>query len=294
MLLYFTKGQITMKNNRIASIVYVLIAYVVATVVGVLVYKKLSFPIAYSLLVADVVATIVVFAFGCIVGNASVYDPYWSVQPLVIGVAMFSTYGISPLSLLMFAVVFVWGVRLTGNWLHEFHDLTYQDWRYTMLAQKTKFFYPVVNFLGIHLVPTLVVWGCVLPLVDAIVYRLELNVLSVVFVALGLGAVVLQTIADVQMHKFRKNRTSTFMRQGLWKYSRHPNYLGEICLWWCMALACVCAHPSMWYLCAGALANTLLFAFVSIPMADGRQSKKPGWDAYKKQTRALLPIYKKQ
>ncbi len=283
-----------MKNNRIASLGFVAAVYIVAIAVGLLVYKSLSFPIAFSLLIADFAATVVVFAFSCIVGNASVYDPYWSVQPLVIGIALFTTHGVSPLSMLMFTVILVWGIRLTGNWVCEFYNLTYQDWRYTMLAEKTKFLYPVVNFLGIHLVPTLVVWACVLPLADAIVYHLDLNVFSVVFVVLGLGAVVLQTIADVQMRNFRKNRTSTFMRQGVWKYSRHPNYLGEICLWWCMALACICAHPSMWYLCAGAFANTMLFAFVSIPMADGRQSKKPGWDLYKKQTHALLPIYKKQ
>ena len=94
------------------------------------------------------------------------------------------------------------------------------------------------------------------------------------------------------MHAFRKNRTSTFIRVGLWKYSRHPNYLGEILMWWGVALSVICAAPSAWFLAAGAVANTVLFFAVSIPMADARQSYKEGFADYKEQTRMLLHIRK--
>ena len=109
---------------------------------------------------------------------------------------------------------------------------------------------------------------------------------------LSVLAVILQGTSDIQMHKFRKNRTGTFIRSGLWKYSRHPNYLGEIVMWWGIALSSVAVLGFKWYYIAGAIANTLLFLCVSIPLADGRQSKKEGFAEYKKQTRALLPIIK--
>ena len=102
----------------------------------------------------------------------------------------------------------------------------------------------------------------------------------------------MQGIADIEMHQYRKHRESAFIRVGLWKYSRHPNYLGEILMWWGVALSVICAAPSAYYLAAGALANTVLFFAVSIPMADGRQSRKEGFAEYKKQTRMLLPIKK--
>jgi len=146
--------------------------------------------------------------------------------------------------------------------------------------------------VGIHMVPTLVVYGCVLPAVYAIREGLSANIASVLFLCLSLGAAIMQGIADIQMHKYRKNRTTPFIRVGLWKYSRHPNYLGEILMWWGVAMAVVCAAPSAWYLAAGAVANTLLFLVVSIPMADKRQSRKEGFAEYKKQTRMLLPIKK--
>ena len=94
------------------------------------------------------------------------------------------------------------------------------------------------------------------------------------------------------MHRFRKGKTGGFIRSGLWKYSRHPNYLGEILMWWGIGIASVFAMPDRCYLLVGALANTLLFACVSIPLAEQRQSRKEGFAEYKKATRILLPIKK--
>ncbi|MBQ3166354.1 MAG: DUF1295 domain-containing protein, partial [Clostridia bacterium] len=73
-----------------------------------------------------------------------------------------------------------------------------------------------------------------------------------------------------------------------------PNYLGEILMWWGMGISAVALLGGGWHLLLGAVLNTLLFIFVSIPLADGRQKRKPGFEEYKRQTRALLPIYKKQ
>ena len=63
-------------------------------------------------------------------------------------------------------------------------------------------------------------------------------------------------------------------------------------MWWGVGLSVVCAFPKDWYLLVGAAANTILFLCVSIPMADGRQSRKEGWAEYKKATRMLLPVKK--
>jgi steroid 5-alpha reductase family enzyme len=161
-----------------------------------------------------------------------------------------------------------------------------------MLKEKTGAFYPLINFIGIHMVPTLVVYGCIVPAVYAVVNKLDLNVGCIAFLCISLASAAMQGAADVQMHKYRKNRNGAFIRNGLWKYSRHPNYLGEILMWWGVALAVICAAPDAWYLAMGALANTALFLTVSIPLADGRQSRKEGFFEYKKQTRMLLPIKK--
>lgn len=281
-----------MKQSRAASFTAVALVYVIAALVGILTYRSLDLDWWLALLIADVLATVVTFIFSVIFGNASVYDPYWSVQPPVILIAFAIGRELTALGILLIIAVSFWAVRLTANWAYTFHGLEHQDWRYTMLKDKTGIFYPIINFVGIHMVPTLVVYGCILPAVYAVRNGLDANVFSVMAILVSLGALALQGAADVEMHRYRKNRSGSFIRVGLWRYSRHPNYLGEILMWWGVASSVVFSAPEAWYLIAGAVANTVLFFAVSIPMADKRQSRKEGFDEYKRQTRMLLPIKK--
>lgn len=281
-----------LKQSRGASFIVVALVYIISAAVGITVYNALEFSWWIALLIADLAATVVTFIFSLIFGNASVYDPYWSVQPPVILIAFLWGRRPTLLGVLLAVAVGFWAVRLTANWAYTFGGLTHQDWRYTMLSEKTGIFYLVVNLVGIHLVPTLVVYGCILPAVYAVRNELSANIGSVIFIALSVLAALMQGIADIEMQRFRKSGKSGFIRVGLWKYSRHPNYLGEILMWWGIALAVFCAETGAPYLLSGAVANTVLFFAVSIPMADGRQSKKDGFAEYKRATRMLLPIRK--
>lgn len=275
-------------KNKVTSILIIAVIYVLATIVGVITFNNLDSDWMINLLIADVVATIVVFIFSLVFKNASVYDPYWSVQPIVILALLVDEVNLTVI--LTLAVVFLWAIRLTANWTYTFKNMYHQDWRYTMLKEKTKKFYPIINFLGIHLVPTLIVYGCTLPAAYLVVSAHQPG-FGLAFYLISLIAVILQLVSDIQMHKYRKNRTTPFIRNGLWKYSRHPNYLGEILMWWGVALVAL-ALTDMWLAIGGAVLNTLLFLFVSIPMADKRQSQKEGFLDYKKQTRMLLPLKK--
>ena len=281
-----------LKQNSAASYAAVTVVYIIATAVGLITYNFLDLSWWLSLLIADTAATVVTFLFSLILRNASVYDPYWSVQPPVILIAFSVGRELTALGIMLMVVVSYWALRLTANWAYTFENLNHQDWRYTMLKEKTGIFYPAINFVGIHMVPTLVVYGCTLPTVYGVIQGLSANVGSILFLCLSLCAATLQGIADIQMHTFRKNRNSIFIRVGLWKHSRHPNYFCEILMWWGVGLSVVCAAPDVWYLLVGAVANTVLFLTVSIPLAEGRQSRKEGFAVYKAQTRMLLPIPK--
>ncbi len=280
------------KSNRALSVTVVSLLYLLTAAIGILVYLLCPGHFALRLLLADVAATVFIFLFSLLFQNASVYDPYWSVQPPLILTAFAIGYGVNPLGVLLLIAVWFWGSRLTANWAYTFRGLSHQDWRYTMLKQKTGRFYPLINFVGIHMVPTLVVYGCILPAVYAIVYRFPFHPLSFLFCCFAMLAATMQGVADIQMHTYRKKKNEPFIRIGLWKYSRHPNYLGEILQWWGVALAVLAAGGSH-FLLLGAIANTALFLLVSIPMADKRQAKKEGFASYREETRALLPLYKK-
>lgn len=282
-----------MKENRIISFFVIFIIYILATAAAIVCYTLLPFDMWLNLLLSDIVATIVTFIFSVILKNASVYDPYWSVQPIVILVCFALFNSLNFLKIILITVVGIWAIRLTTNWAYTFKNLNSQDWRYTMLKEKTKTFYPIINFVGIHLVPTLIVYACTLPAVLVITSDVSGNAFCYILLTLALIAITFQGTSDYQMHKFRKDKKGqTFIRTGLWKYSRHPNYLGEITFWWAIGL---CAFISLNFnlVCLiGAALNTLLFLFVSIPLADNRQANKPNFEEYKSQTRMLLPIKK--
>ncbi len=281
-----------LKSSRALSFITVALIYAICYLVGIIAYVKLPFLPLVNLFLADTIATVVCFIFSLIFSNSSVYDPYWSVAPIfiLVGLALFSK--LTVYTVILIIVVCLWGIRLTANWAYTFKNLYHQDWRYTMLKEKTKKFYPIINFIGIHYVPTLVVFFCITPAVYAIINSFEFNLLSTLLLLISLFAVVLQCVSDIEIHSFRKKKINGFISNGFWKYSRHPNYLAEILMWWGIGLSCAFANNFHVLYLLGAFLNTLLFIFVSIPMADGRQSKKEGFAEYKKRTRALLPIKK--
>ena len=281
-----------MKNNRIISFIIIAVIYTLAIAFGILMSIYLPFNIYINILVADILATILVFIFSLLFKNASVYDPYWSVQPIVIVLGLLFTHDVTIPRVLATIAVCLWGARLTANWAYTFGSLKHQDWRYTMLKEKTKVFYPIINFIGIHMVPTIIVYLCCLPLIYLFEFGNSINIGTVIFFVGALLSVVLQCVSDITMHKYKRNKTTPFIRNGVWKYSRHPNYLAEILMWWNVALLCVTSLLGYYHILIGALSNTMLFLFVSIPLAEGKQAKKDGFLEYKKQTRMLLPIKK--
>ena len=282
------------KAGKAKSILIITCIYFVAAVIGILVYFFIPLTFWLRLLAADAAATVFVFIFSVVFHNASVYDPYWSVQPVVIITAFALFHKPTAVTVLLLVSILYWGIRLTGNWAYTFGGLEFQDWRYSKLEKENGKLYPLLNFAGIHMMPTLIVFLCVLPAVFAIREETASNAGSYAGAAVCIGAATLQLVADTQMHRYRKTGEHGLIRTGLWKYSRHPNYLGEILMWWGIAIQAVSVMPGRWWLMAGALANTVMFFTVSIPLADKRQSAKRGYAEYRAGTRSLLPLPKRK
>ena len=282
----------TIKNSKPLSILVIAVIYILASCLGLLVCLNMPFAFWLDLLIADAASTVFVFIFSLIFKNASVYDPYWSIQPVVIAVCYAAYHHVTAATVLLLISIIYWGIRLTGNWAYVFGGLNHQDWRYTKLEKENGRLYQFINFTGIHMMPTLIVYLCTLPAVFVIREEHDPNMGSFIGMAVCTGAATLQLVADTQMHKYRKSGQHGLIRTGLWKYARHPNYLGEIMMWWGIAIQAISVMPYRWWLMAGAVCNTLLFLTVNIPLADNRQSAKEGYAEYKAANRSLLPIPK--
>ena len=282
-----------MKQSRKLSFLFTVLVYALALAVGVYVFDRARGSVYFRVFAADIAATVFLYLISLPLDNASVYDPYWSVAPIVIlpiFVSAFGTWNAGTIALV--GCVLYWGIRLTANWAYTFHGYNHQDWRYSMLREKTGTLYPIVSLFGIMLFPTLVVYLCLLPALHYVQVG-GVNWITMLGFALCLSAATLQLVADIQLHRFqtRAANRGQIIRSGVWRHARHPNYLGEILMWWGVYAVLVSVQPELWFLGLGALVNTLMFLFISIPMAETRMAGyKEGFDRYVQETNRLLPI----
>ncbi len=245
---------------------------------------------------SDVVATLVVFGLSMAVANASLYDPYWSVAPPVIAIGWASvTTGVLARQVLVVVLILVWALRLTGHWAGTWRGLGHEDWRYVDLRTDTAGRLPwwLVNLGGIQLLPTLVVFGGMLSVWPALAGTRRFGVLDVVATVVTLAAIGLEGVADAQLKRFaaepaHRGQVATV---GLWRWVRHPNYLGEIAFWWGLWLFALAAHPRAWWTVVGPLAMVALFVFASVPLMDRRSlARRPGYAEHMRNVPALVPL----
>jgi len=252
--------------------------------------------------VADIVATLVIYTFSRIFRNASVYDAYWSVAPVAI--ALYWALGaalenaVFARQVVVFTLVFLWAARLTYNWARQWRGLRHEDWRYADLRGKWKGLFWLVELCGIEIMPTIIVFlGC-LSLYPALCTGTSpfglLDWFAIVVIA---GAIIIEATADQQLKRFvrTKRQPGQIMTTGLWAYSRHPNYFGEIMFWWGLFIFALAADSSYWWTMVGPLAITVLFMVVSIPVMDKRSlDRRPGYDEHMKKVSALIPWFPKK
>jgi len=249
----------------------------------------------WTTLAADVVATLVVFAASMVWRNASLYDPYWSVAPPIVAFAWlhWAGGGVGARQALVLALIVIWAVRLTGNWSVGWRGMAQEDWRYVQLREERgRVPWWLINLGGIQLMPTLVVFAGLLPVWRVMtVGGRPFGALDVVAAVVTATAIGIEATADRQLRRFAADPAhhGLIAEVGLWRYVRHPNYLGEIGFWWGLWLFGLAAAPA-WWAGIGALAMVVLFVFASVPLMDRRSlARRPGYAEHMARVPALLP-----
>lgn len=257
-------------------------------------YGLESYDSLSKLFFIDVVLTVLVFISSIKYNNASMYDAYWSVIPFGMIFYWLYEFGIDVISLKIMLAAFAisfWSWRLTGNWIRGWTGLDHEDWRYVQLRQQTGKWYLMVNFAGIHMFPTIVVFVASIPLYYIFLYSSEMNIVTWIGFAIAVGGTLLEMTADNQMVKFKKQSKNPMavMRTGVWKKMRHPNYLGEILFWVGLCAMSYTPYTTM-SAASGVLIMIAMFWFISTPLIDKKLLKsKPEYTIYKENTWALFP-----
>ena len=278
--------------SKWCSVALIVAIYVLAGVAGWLLFESTNSLITNPLtrlFLADVLATIIVWAFGLLYENVSVYDPYWSVFPPIAFLlwAFYTGVWSVPVILLLIASWY-WGWRLTRNWAITFKGIAHEDWRYTKYRDRHPLVFHTINLFGLNMMPTLVVFAAMLPGLKLFETIVPANILTYFGCIVCLASATIQLIADKQSHDFRAAHPGKVCNVGLWKHGRHPNYFGEIQFWWGIWIMYASLNGIDLYI-GGAIAMTALFLGISIPLMEKRQlANKPDYAEYRKQTRILI------
>ena len=260
-----------------------------------------SLPPLWNLLWADIGATLAIFAASLFFNNSSLYDPFWSITPMaLVALALMSTgRTFNAVDWGILIGVWFWGGRLTYNFLRSWPGLRHEDWRYQNFRKSTGGLYWIVSLTGIHFFPTLLVFAGLGGALECILNAGDVNLFwALTGFTLCVVATLIEAISDNQLLAFnraKKTGGGAIINEGLWRYSRHPNYFGEWLFWFGLGCLSYGGGASWWWVVGGPLAMLALFLLASIPMLDKRSlERRPGYAEHMKAVSGFMPLPPKQ
>jgi steroid 5-alpha reductase family enzyme len=286
----------TRRSGLLICLLAYLTAFLVCYLFGSVFYGKNILLYAFIL---NILATVTVFLFSMLLNNSSIYDPYWSIAPPTVFLYWIIAGNPAEINIyrqgLIMCLVLFWSIRLTWNWIRRWQGLIDEDWRYRNFRKKYPASYWAVSFFGIHLFPTLIVFlGCISVFPALIMISSSLNIIDLIAGFVTITGIIIETLSDNQLRRhLRKGREQPFLSAGLWKYSRHPNYFGEVIFWIGIFIFSLTSYTVIWWTIPGPIVILLLFFFISVPMTDKRMlQRRRGYREYYKRTSGLIPWFK--
>jgi steroid 5-alpha reductase family enzyme len=224
--------------------------------------------------------------------NVGIVDVLWGKLFLLAALAYAWPFGTVPLrGLLVIALVAAWATRLAVYIALRSADAG-EDYRYREIRRRNE---PNFAFKSLYLVfwlQALLAWLVSLPLLAAQRGTAPLGWLDLAGALLVLGGLGVESIADIQLARFKADpgNHGRVLDRGLWRYSRHPNYFGECCVWW--GFACFGLAAGAWWVLVSPLLMTWLLLRVSGVALLERTigDRRPAYAEYVRRTSAFLPL----
>ena len=224
-------------------------------------------------------------------------DTLWGLGFILVAwVTLFSNGYYYPMQLLVTALVTIWGLRLALHiYLRNRHKI--EDHRYQDMQKKWKGNFYLNSYLQVFLLQGFLLLLISIPVifVNAIT-ETSFGWVAILGVLIWLKGFFFESVGDSQLAQFLKDPKNHghVMQAGLWKYTRHPNYYGEVLQWWGIFVIAL-SIPFGFFTILGPLVITLLITKISgVPLLEKKYAGRAEWEDYKKRTSIFVPWFPKK
>lgn len=235
------------------------------------------------------------FLVATIIKNNSIVDIGWGLSYVVVAWTLFFVNNEpNTTQLIANILVSIWGLRLFYHILKrnifEEEDFRYKAWRKAW----GKYVIPRA-FLQVFMLQGFLMYLIASPVFFINTRSLEFNYLSIIGIVVFLVGYYFQVRGDNELKKHVNNpeKKGTLLQDGLWKYTRHPNYFGEATMWWGMLLFALLNGAPIYFVISPITINVVLY-FISTPLLENKMKKRKGWDEYASKTNMFIPGFRRK
>lgn len=231
-----------------------------------------------------------VFILATIKKDNSIVDIAWGSGFIIIALFTLLNSNFEARQLLVTSLIVLWGLRLAlhiliKNWGKP-EDFRYKAWR-----ESWKHFY-LRSFFQIYMLQGFLMILIALPVIVVnTTVNSALGQLDYLGVLVWLIGFFFEAVGDYQLTQFKKKKTGGIMRTGVWKYTRHPNYFGEVTMWWGVFL--IALQQGIITLISPLVITFFILKVSGIPMLEAKYEKNKEYQQYKKTTNAFFPWFPK-
>ncbi len=225
--------------------------------------------------------------------NASIVDIVWGLGfVLVAWTVRFSTDGLDARQWLLVAMTTIWGLRL-GLYLAWRNHGKGEDFRYRAMRKRWGPRFWLISLGTVFGLQGVLMWIVSLPVqLGQADTTPDLGVVAVLGVIVWLIGLFFEVVGDAQLARFKADpaNAGTVMDRGLWRYTRHPNYFGDACVWWGIALVAAETGTGAWGLIGAAVMTVLLRRVSGVTLLEKSLVKRrAGYTEYVERTSAFIP-----
>jgi len=223
--------------------------------------------------------------------NVTIVDTLWSLLFVIAAtVYVASVESPSQRAWLVLGLVGIWGARLATYlaWRNRGHE---EDRRYQAIRRRNEPHFALKSLWLIFGFQAVLAWIISLPLAGAVAGDAPLGLLDWLGVALWAIGLYFEAVGDWQLARFKADRANAgrVMDRGLWRYTRHPNYFGDFCVWWGLYLLALSAG-AWWTVVGPLIMSFLLLRFSGVRLLERDiGERRPAYAEYVRRTNTFFP-----